>query len=429
MTLQADINGFIDPILSAFVNDLKYRMNGYLVTAYLRGSAQMVEWGRTKTTDMPIYYEGPPIQDALNYALEHTATLVKGLNDETRDQMRQVIENAIKEKRGVDGLSRDLRKVFDDMSMTRSQVISRTETCDALEQSFIDRAKDMGVTGKEWIVTDPCEICEENGNAGVIGIDEDFPSGDSRPPAHPNAVFAESSFIPYGGLLQIVRSQYGGPAWCIKTDRVSFTIGPNHPILTGRGWVKASEVKQGDQLVYDSRTEHSGVSRMQSYFNEMPTIQDVFNSLVPTFGYATIASPRTYFHGDEIFAYGEVDVVLPTRNLLPVLDIMGIKEFCESNFMGSNTNIPCMAGIGSSHNACKGVGIATPSIVGSPNLIKSLFRGHLLPSLFNSTTVTHIETLHYNGWAYDASTSTGLYNSSGIIVKNCRCALAPVMLK
>ena len=186
MTLPADINGFIDPILSAFVNDLQYRMNGYLVTAYLRGSAQMLEWGRTKTTDMPIYYEGPPMQQAMNYANKRTATLVKGLNDETRNLMRNTIEKAVKDKRGIDGLARDLRKTFDDMTKVRSQVIARTETCDALENAFMDRAKDMGVSGKEWIVTDPCPICEDNGNAGAIGLNDAFPSGDMRPPAHPN---------------------------------------------------------------------------------------------------------------------------------------------------------------------------------------------------------------------------------------------------
>ena len=186
MSLGADINGFIDPILRVFENDLKYRLNGYLVTAYLRGSAQMIQWGRTKTTDMPIYYEGPPMQDAINYASKRTATLVKGLNDETRDQMRTVIQNAIKDKRGVPGLSRDLRKQFTNMSKVRAEVIARTETCDALEQSFMDRAKDIGINGKEWIVTDPCPICEANGNAGAIPLDQAFPSGDMRPPAHPN---------------------------------------------------------------------------------------------------------------------------------------------------------------------------------------------------------------------------------------------------
>ena len=186
MSLGVDINGFIDPILSAFANDLKYRLNGYLVTAYLRGSAQMVQWGRTKTTDMPIYYEGPPVQEAINYASKHTATLVKGLDDETRELMRNTIEKAIKEKRGIDGLARDLRKTFDNMSKVRSETIARTETADALETAFMDRAKDMGVSGKEWVVTDPCPICQANGDAGAIPLNDAFPSGDMRPPAHPN---------------------------------------------------------------------------------------------------------------------------------------------------------------------------------------------------------------------------------------------------
>ena len=150
----------------------------------------MVQWGRTKTTDMPIYHEGPPMQDAINYASKRTATLVKGLNDETRDQMRTVIQNAIKDKRGVPGLSRDLRKQFTNMSKVRAEVIARTETCDALEQSFMDRAKDIGVNGKEWIWTGDsgdwdCQ-CEDNAKAGPIPLNEPFPSGDMRPPAHPN---------------------------------------------------------------------------------------------------------------------------------------------------------------------------------------------------------------------------------------------------
>ena len=126
------------------------------------------------------------MQQAMNYAQNRTATLIKGLNDETRDLMRQTIEKAVKEKRGIDGLARDLRKTFDDMTKVRSQVIARTETCDALENAFMDRAKDMGVSGKEWIVTDPCPICEDNGNAGAIALNDTFPSGDLRPPAHPN---------------------------------------------------------------------------------------------------------------------------------------------------------------------------------------------------------------------------------------------------
>jgi len=186
MTLPADINDFIDPILRTFENSLTTRLNGHLVTAYLRGSAEMLEWGRTVTTDMPIYYEGPPMRQAMTYAQKRAAILVKELNEETLEQMRGIIEYGIKQKRGIPGLSRDLRKQITNMAKVRAKMIARTETCNALESAFMDRAKDMKVTGKEWVVTDPCPICEENGNAGVIPIDKPFPSGDIRPPAHPN---------------------------------------------------------------------------------------------------------------------------------------------------------------------------------------------------------------------------------------------------
>ena len=190
MSLPEDINDFFDPILRTFSDSLQIRIQGYLATAYIRGSAQMIEWGRTKTTNKPIYFEGVPMRQAIDYASKHTATLIKGLNEETADRMRTVISNAIKEKRGIDGLARDIRKQFDDMSKVRSQTIARTETADALESSFMDRSKDLGVTGKEWIVTEPCEICAANADAGVIPINDPFPSGDDRPPAHPNCMCA-----------------------------------------------------------------------------------------------------------------------------------------------------------------------------------------------------------------------------------------------
>ena len=100
--------------------------------------------------------------------------------------MRGVIENGIKEKRGIPGLARDIRKQFEDMSRSRAEMIARTETADTLEQAFVDRSKAMGVTGKQWVTHDPCEICEANEAEGVVPIDHVFSSGHERPPAHPN---------------------------------------------------------------------------------------------------------------------------------------------------------------------------------------------------------------------------------------------------
>ena len=40
---------------------------------------------------------------------------------------------------------------------------------------------------KRWVVDgNPCELCQGNADVGWIPADEDFPSGDDEPGAHPN---------------------------------------------------------------------------------------------------------------------------------------------------------------------------------------------------------------------------------------------------
>ena len=48
--------------------------------------------------------------------------------------------------------------------------------------------QDSGVELVEWLVAEPCDICQENADVSPIRIDETFPSGDTEPPAHPNCV-------------------------------------------------------------------------------------------------------------------------------------------------------------------------------------------------------------------------------------------------
>jgi len=203
MAIAEDVNRFLDPILATFADGLRFRLNGHLATTYLRGSAEMVEWGRTKLTDKPIFYEGPPMRQAMEYAEKHVskAKLVDGITAESKGRLSEIISDGVRNKRGVDGIARDLRMELgwqDSKRLSeikglslrdRSIMIARTETADALEQSFIDRAHDLGITGKEWVVFDPCEVCEQNEGI-VIGIDETFPTGHDRPPAHPNCMCA-----------------------------------------------------------------------------------------------------------------------------------------------------------------------------------------------------------------------------------------------
>jgi len=183
---MSDITDVLDPIIDSFSRSLTANVAGHSTEGYLAGSAQMIAWGRTKFKDLPIFYEGPPMEQAVQYANRHAAQMVTQMDQETKQRLAKVIGDGIKNKRGVPGLTADIRKTFTDMKANRAPVIARTETADALEQSFMDRSKDMGVTGKRWVTFNPCEICQANEGEGDVPIDHTFSSGDTRPPAHPN---------------------------------------------------------------------------------------------------------------------------------------------------------------------------------------------------------------------------------------------------
>ena len=184
-----EIDEILDPILWTFRDRLSTTLQGHSAMAYLRGSAEMIQWGRTKLTDRPIFYEGAPIQQAIDYANKHSAQLVTRMDEETKSRLAKVIGDAIENKRGIPGLARDIRREFDDMTKFRSQLIARTETADSLSEAFMDRSKAMGVTGKEVVTAPegdyPCEICQANADEGTVPIDHIFSSGHTRPPFHP----------------------------------------------------------------------------------------------------------------------------------------------------------------------------------------------------------------------------------------------------
>jgi len=185
---EKEVFDILDPILLAFRTRLEATILNHAVTAYLRGSAQMVSFGRT-LLDKPIYFEGPPMQQAISYANKHAARLVTEMDLETKDRLAKVIADGIQNKRGIDGLARDIRKGFDDMTKYRSQLIARTETAGALSKGSIDRMEDMGVTGKEWVTVGDDKVSDEclgNEAEGAVPIDHVFSGGVLNPPQHPD---------------------------------------------------------------------------------------------------------------------------------------------------------------------------------------------------------------------------------------------------
>lgn len=229
---------------------------------------------------------------------------------------------------------------------------------------------------------------------------------------HPNAVLSGSTFGSYGALNQMIGADYEGPAVAIHTSNGhDLTIGPNHPVLTQRGLVKASLLTEQDYLVYDSRVFASKTSG-ETDLEQMPLVEDAFETLLfSERRISTVAPSRDYFHGDGIFCKGEVKVINPTGSLLGVLDPIFLKKPSDSQFVGTNMEITGLSGFSASDFGLDTIDLSPPGSVSSGL------------SVYRFVHISSLHNIRFNGKAFDASTQSGLYNSNGFVVSNCQHAI------
>ena len=111
------------------------------------------------------------------------------ITDSTRDMLRSTLVDAIEEGWSNDKLADEIKNNFA-FSSSRAEMIARTEIKRADTQGSLEAYKSSGlVQGKESLLSfdyDDDDECQDNADAGVIPLDEPFPSGDDAPPYHPN---------------------------------------------------------------------------------------------------------------------------------------------------------------------------------------------------------------------------------------------------
>lgn len=119
---------------------------------------------------------------------------VFAIDDTTRELLHGVIADAIDAGLTPSELGDVIEGSFG-FSEARASTIARTELSFAHNMGNLGGWEASGVVdGKESILGsehgDIDDECDENADAGVIPLDEDFPSGDIGPPYHPNCVCA-----------------------------------------------------------------------------------------------------------------------------------------------------------------------------------------------------------------------------------------------
>lgn len=112
------------------------------------------------------------------------------ITESTRTMVRDTIAGGLADNIGSDAIIEMLQEGYA-FSPERAEMVSRTEIAmansDAAMGSYREASADGVQLRKEWILGPaPCEVCQENADAGPIELGDMFPSGDDTVPAHPN---------------------------------------------------------------------------------------------------------------------------------------------------------------------------------------------------------------------------------------------------
>ena len=114
--------------------------------------------------------------------------LTGGFSETSVERLQSAIGAAWDAGGSYEQIVKAVQDTFEQFSSVRAGLIAQTEVNDAYNYGRMSQATDAGYTEKAWDPDGECcaEVCQPNVDAGWIPIDDDFPSGDSEPTAHPH---------------------------------------------------------------------------------------------------------------------------------------------------------------------------------------------------------------------------------------------------
>lgn len=133
---------------------------------------------------------------AADYLRDYGVTRVAGINDETQNQLRTILDQAIRDGWSYDRTAQAITDKFQQFAVGRPQehidsrahMVAVTEIGNAYAEGSLIVMRDLQAAGiemeKKWSTVGDDKVsegCQENADAGWIGVEEAFPSGHQRP--------------------------------------------------------------------------------------------------------------------------------------------------------------------------------------------------------------------------------------------------------
>lgn len=386
--------------------------------------------------------------------LDGVGVLVKGLNADSLKMLQGAIESGMAAGDGTDVIAGNLSDLVAGWSDARALTIARTETAHAYNWAATAGYRDSGIV--------PDCICLDSPDCGWDGHDDpeladgtvrSLDEAESFPTSHPNAIIAGTLVETLGEVQVGYRALWRGPLTTLQTaSGVEMAIGPNHPVLTSRGWLAAKLIHPGDQVV--RRTDGDlAVASFENDLEHAPArVEEIFEALWTTSRHARLIPAPDDFHGDGNFCQGKVDVVRADRPLPGEGHATLIEQLGQLVLMGARTQAEPLSRGGASFEPLDRIALAAaggvrrldvgrvviPSAHQDPALTEPLpddavadadFLRELERRFACKVALDEVVEVgnheSYVGQAFDLQTQGRAYFGNSILLHNCVRAFAP----
>lgn len=293
----------------------------------LKESLKEVSGGVTLRTDVV----GGAVADVVKASIKQNVALIKSIPQEFFLEIEGEVMRSIQSGRGMADLQPFLEKRYG-ITKRRAALIARDQTSKATTAINRARMQGLGVKKFRWLHSgggkEPRPLHKNVLNGQVFSLDDppviDEKTGERGLPGQLINCFTGSTKVSLAnGCRNLWRYWHSGDIVRIGVvGHPSFEATPNHPILTGRGWLAAHEIQEGDYLassVDESERVVDGHNTQHS-----AAFADLYVALALAGNPETAPAAEFDFHGDV--PENDVDSIRVEKDLSLRLKTGGLEE-------------------------------------------------------------------------------------------------------
>jgi hypothetical protein len=244
----------------------------------------------------------PAMRDCLKATMNQQVSLIKSIPQEYMAKVEGAVMRSVQS-------GRDLKSLTDEIMQTgtvtrkRAAFIARDQNNKATASLNRARRLDLGITKAVWHHSHggkeprPTHVKMDGKTFDVRKGMYDSATGTwIQPGEEINCFPGDIKVNSLSGIRSLWRSNFNGEMVNVNIGSYLLKGTPNHPILTENGWIKLSNLKNGDNVVCMRRQNVTVIDNNKYY--RIPTFHDLYKSLSIAFVNNSTNGSCFDFYGD-----------------------------------------------------------------------------------------------------------------------------------